>query len=129
VEFLRGTGSAADREVGDLLERRSELATTDVVLMEVLAGARDSAERERLRRLLARCEFVATAGPGDYEHAADIYRLCRAAGDTVRSLTDCLIGAVAIRTGLSVLEVDSDFEAIARHTALGRVGPNHPKGA
>jgi predicted nucleic acid-binding protein len=121
VEFLRGTGSAAGDAVADLLEARSELATTDVVIMEVLAGARDARDRERLRRLLARCEFVATDSPGDYEAAADLYRLCRAGGETVRSLTDCLIAAVAIRAGLRVLDIDSDFGAIARHAALSRV--------
>jgi predicted nucleic acid-binding protein len=121
VEFLRGTGSSADGAVGHLLEKQSELATTEVVMMEVLAGARDAGDREQLRRLLARCEFVPTDSPGDYEVAADLYRVCRAAGETVRSLTDCLIGAIAIRADLQVLDVDSDFAAIARHTGLSRL--------
>jgi predicted nucleic acid-binding protein len=126
VEFLRGTGSAAGDAVRDLLEARRELATTDVVLMEVLAGARDARDREQLRRLLARCEFVPTDSPGDYEAAADLYRVSRAAGETVRSLTDCLIGAVAIRAGLQLLDVDSDFAAIARHSGLSRLaGARH----
>jgi predicted nucleic acid-binding protein len=118
IEFLRGTGSAADRELSRLLRRRDALATTDAVLMEVLAGARDATDREGLRRLLARCEFVPTDGPGDYEAAAEIYRLCRMAGETVRSLIDCLIGAVAIRTGARVLHADADFDVLARHTGL-----------
>jgi predicted nucleic acid-binding protein len=33
-------------------------------------------------------------------------------------LTDCLIAAVAIRNGVSVLHRDRDFEVIARHTDL-----------
>ena len=81
-----------------LLER-DELATTDVVLMEVLAGARDADHRDRLRALLARCGFAATEAPRDYEDAAEIFRACRAAGETVRGLTDCLIATVAIRAG------------------------------
>jgi predicted nucleic acid-binding protein len=118
VEFLRGTGSAADAALDALLGRGGEIATTDPVLMEVLAGARDTAHRDQLRRLLARCEFVPARGPGDYESAADLYRVCRRAGETVRSLTDCLIAAVAIRRGLRVLHADADFDAIARHTPL-----------
>jgi predicted nucleic acid-binding protein len=39
-------------------------------------------------------------------------------GETVRALTDCLIAAVAIRTGVSLLHSDSDFEALARQTPL-----------
>jgi predicted nucleic acid-binding protein len=95
-----------------------ELATTDVVLMELLAGARDDGHRDRLRALLGRCEFVPTAGPRDYEDAADVYRVCRRAGDTVRALTDCLIASVAMRAGLSVLHADRGFDTIARHAPL-----------
>lgn len=117
VEFLRGTGSDVDLRLRRLL-KRDELATTDVVLMEVLAGARDAGHRDKLRALFARCGFVATEGPRDYEDAAEVYRACRKAGDSVRGLTDCLIATVAIRAGLAVLHADADFEAIARHTDL-----------
>ena len=118
VEFLRGTDSAADKRVDSLLGEEGQLATTDVVLMEVLAGARDDSHRDQLRRLLARCAFVATDGPRDYEDAAALYRACRRGGETIRALTDCLIAAVALRASVPVLHADSDFEAIARHTPL-----------
>jgi predicted nucleic acid-binding protein len=117
IEFLRATGSDANVRLRGLIER-DQLATTDVVLMEVLAGARDDGHRDRLRALLARCEFVPLAGPRDYEDAADVYRACRQAGDTVGALTDCLIASVAMRAGLSVLHTDRDFDAIARHAPL-----------
>lgn len=117
VEFLRATGSDADEQVGRLLEQ-GEPATTDVVLMEVLAGARDADHRDRLRGLLGRCQFVATEGPRDYEDAAEIYRACRRSGAGVRGLVDCLIASVAIRAGLPILHTDADFDAIARHTGL-----------
>lgn len=50
VEYLRATGSATDRMLTELLGEQAELATTDVVLMELLAGARTDAERDDLRR-------------------------------------------------------------------------------
>jgi len=118
IEFLRGTGSPADEQVDRMLADGSPVATTDVVLMEVLAGARDEPHRARLRRLLARCEFVAVEGPGDYEQAAAIYRACRRGGETVRALTDCLIAQVALRSESELLHTDADFGAIARHVPL-----------
>jgi predicted nucleic acid-binding protein len=117
VEFLRATGSEANLRLRGLIEG-DQLATTDVVLMEVLAGARDDGHRDRLRALLARCQFAPIAGPRDYEDAAEIYRACRQAGHTVRALTDCLIASAAMRAGLSVLHADRDFDAIARHVPL-----------
>lgn len=118
VEFFRATGSPVHRQVRHLLQSEGILHTTDVVVMEVLAGGRDETHATQLRGLLSRCEFVATDGLGDYEQAAALYRRCRRAGETVRALTDCLIATVAIRAGVDVLQADRDFDAIARHIEL-----------
>lgn len=118
IEFLRGTGSRIHKRLHSALAAGESLACTDVVLMEVLAGARDRADREDLRRLLYGVEFLPVDGPGDYEQAAELYRLCRAGGDTPRQLSDCLIAAVAIRNEAELLCEDTDFLAIARHTPL-----------
>ena len=56
--------------------------------------------------------------PEDYDKAAELYRQCRSRGETVRKLLDCLIAAVAIRSGIPVLHNDRDFDALARHTEL-----------
>lgn len=118
VEFLRGTGSDTHRAVRHLLEDDALVHTTDVVMMEVLAGARDEGHYQRLRRLLARCDYLPVDGLASYEAAADLYRACRQAGETVRALTDCLIGAVALRAGVSVLHSDRDFDVLARHAGV-----------
>ncbi len=122
VEYLRATGSVTHQRLRGLLQDGASLHTTDVVVMEVLAGARDPAHAGRLRRLLLSCEFVPIDGLNDYEEAASLYRQCRRAGETVRALTDCLIAAVAIRAGLGVLQADRDFDALARHSDLRVVG-------
>jgi predicted nucleic acid-binding protein len=86
--------------------------------MEVLAGAREEAHLRALRRLLLRCELLPLSGLADFEAAADLYRTCRRAGETIRALTDCLIAVPTIRAGAAVLHADRDFDAIARHSAL-----------
>ena len=118
VEYLRATGSTTHRAVRRILDRDEPTHTTDVVVMEVLAGARDDDHRDRLRRLLARCEYVPVEGLDDFETAADLYRVCRCEGETVRALTDCLIAVVALRASISVLHADRDFDVLARHTGL-----------
>jgi predicted nucleic acid-binding protein len=94
-----------------------EVVVTDVVVLELLAGARDDRHRRDLERMLARFVRVATE-QDDYEEAAAIYRACRRGGSTPRSLLDCLIAAVAMRIGASLLHDDRDFELIARHVPL-----------
>ncbi len=118
VEFLRATGSAAHLRVRSALRNGTDLACTDVIVMEILAGARDDADRDRLRRLLYGLEFLGVEGPVDYESAAELYRFCRRGGETPRKLSDCLIAAVAIRNDAELLCEDADFQAIARHAPL-----------
>ena len=115
VEFLRDTGSPVCTRVDELLD--DEIATCDPIRMEVLAGARDESHLNDLRRLLARASVIDLLS-GDYEDAAAVYRTCRRRGDTVRKLINCLIGAVAIRAGVPVLQADSDFVVLARNTSL-----------
>jgi predicted nucleic acid-binding protein len=122
VEYLRATGSPAHVRLRELIAGQGELATTEVVVMELLAGAAAQEEAARLRRLLGRFELLPVEGLADYEAAADLSRRCRAGGETVRKLTDCLIAAVAIRHGATLLHRDRDFEVIARHSRLHVLG-------
>ncbi len=116
IEYLLRTESETDLRVEALIRQR-ELATAPPVVMEILAGAIDDLQHQRLRRLLASCDQLATE-PVDFEAAAATYRACRRGKAAIRSLVDCLVAAVAIREGVPVLHADADFDAIARHTAL-----------
>ncbi len=115
VEFLRDTGSTTCNRVEALLA--SEIATCDMVRMEVLAGARDEHHLRNLRGLLARAVSIPTTS-ANYELGASLYRRCRQRGETVRKLVDCLIASVAIRAGAPLLHRDADFDVLERHTEL-----------
>ena len=93
-------------------------ATIGPIRLEVLAGARDEGEAEKLGRLLGSARPLQVEDPSDYEAAAAIYRSCRRAGQTIGSISDCLIAAVAVRTGVELLHCDSDFELIAERVPL-----------
>jgi len=53
-----------------------------------------------------------------FQLAVDLYRSARRAGLTIRSSTDCLIGACALRSSLVVCHRDRDFDALARIAPL-----------
>ena len=113
--------SAANRRLAAAIEADEPLATTGIVMLELLAGARDEHQARELERLLGRCEFLASQEPFDHQAAAALYRSCRSGGRTVRRLPDCLIAAVAIRADCELLHRDTDFDAIAAHSALATV--------
>ena len=114
VEFSRGTGSAVDEQLSTLIQDRpDEIASTEPVLMELLAGGSRTSDRvtERLLRSFGWLPFDPVS---DFAGAARVYRLCRAAGVTPRGLIDCMVVQVALRTDSELLAADRDFEAIAR---------------
>jgi predicted nucleic acid-binding protein len=117
IEFLRGTSHPVGREVERLIGSDEELAVTEIVVMEVLAGARSAQHLTALRSSILAFP-VLDSGLLDFEEAALLYRACRAEGETVRSLTDCLIAVPAIRAGASMLHNDADFDVISRHADL-----------
>jgi predicted nucleic acid-binding protein len=114
VEYDRATGSAAHRRLRALIETGDDrIAVTEPVVMEVLAGARDDRREASLRRLLASAHLLGFDALSDFDGAVRIYRRCRAAGVTPRGMLDCMIAAVAWRTGAAVLAHDADFDRIA----------------
>jgi predicted nucleic acid-binding protein len=118
IEYLRATESDTDLQLDALLRDGARVATTDLVLLEVLAGTRTQDRHEECQGLLYACEYLRSSPPSDYEAGAAIYRACRRGGDTIRALSDCVIAAVAMRCRAAVLAKDRDFEAIARHVEL-----------
>jgi hypothetical protein len=114
IEFLAGKGGAVAPE-----ERLLQIVTCGPVVQEVLQGLRAGPVSDAFRDGFLAIPRVSDPVPLElYVAAADIYRQGRRKGLTIRSATDCLIAAIAIRNGIPVWHRDRDFEAIARFTAL-----------
>ncbi|HUN78944.1 MAG TPA: PIN domain-containing protein [Solirubrobacteraceae bacterium] len=123
IEYLRATDGPVDRYLRAALRDQQPLAIVGVVLLEVLAGARDEGHARRLTRLLGRCRLLVCEEPSDHEAAAALHRVCRREGVTIRRPPDLLIATIAIRTDTPLLHLDADFDAIARHAPLRIVAP------
>lgn len=119
VEYDRATGSPADERLTQLIARPRQLAVTEPVVMEVIAGARDDQRERDLLDLLGRAALLPFDAAADFHAAARIYRRCRATGITPRGMIDCMIAAVAARTGSTVLAHDADLIRVADVIAVG----------
>jgi predicted nucleic acid-binding protein len=114
IEYLRGTGSAGHRELRHLLHHETDRVTvTEPVTMEILSGETSPAALAQVEMLLGGLRRISFDAASDFHSAAAIYRAARTAGITVRTLLDCLIAAVAIRTDLTLLHRDRDYEHLA----------------
>jgi predicted nucleic acid-binding protein len=114
VEYDRGTGSAVDRRLTELIRDEGPLAVAELVIMEVVAGARTDDRESDLRRLLLRFDLLRFDVAADFDAAASIYRRCRRVGVTPRGLIDCMIASVARRHQATLLAADADLSRVAR---------------
>jgi predicted nucleic acid-binding protein len=127
VEFDRGTGSTVDRRLTDLIASDSDLAVTEPIVMEVVAGAPTDEREADLRRLLGRCHLLRFEAVADFDAASLIYRRCRRAGVTPRGLVDCMIASVALRHGAALLAHDADLSRMAALVGIELDGASSPR--
>ena len=119
IEYFRATGSAAAVEVRRLLTAEPDrVAICEPIAMEILAGAIEDDRYAKLERLVNGLPSLRIDDAVDFRSAAAIYRTARRAGQTIRSINDCLIAAVSIRHGAGIIHRDADFEVIAAITEL-----------
>ncbi len=111
VRWLRGTSDASKIIVGD------------VVMMEVLRGARDDAHAAVIAGTLGKFPGVAMLTPQRSVRAAANYRSLRALGITTRSAMDIIIATYCIDLGHLLLHGDRDFEGFEHHLGLGVLRP------
>lgn len=97
---------------------RSEVATADLVLVEVLQGCRDERAAATAQELMLAFNLVVVSSPGVAIAAARNYRLLRSRGVTVRKTIDVLIATRCIVDRLPLLHNDRDFEPFVEHLGL-----------
>ena len=108
--FRRSTGLDLEAVV-----ELDDVVTCLPVIQEVLQGFDDQGAFRIAREAMLSLPIVESPLTDDVFHLAiDLYRSARRAGLTVRSSTDCLIGACALRNGLAILHHDRDFDSLAR---------------
>ncbi|MGH8103449.1 MAG: type II toxin-antitoxin system VapC family toxin [bacterium] len=111
----RGSSYAQLARVEELLET-DRAATVPVIRVELLQGAKDEPEYNRLRGrldLLPTIEVTETV----WEQAEKLAFLLRRRGLSP-AIGDLLIAAATMSAGAGLVHADSDFDTIARHSRL-----------
>jgi predicted nucleic acid-binding protein len=117
IAHLRGDRTQATAKL-EVAARREPLLIGDLILLEVLQGARNEAHALRIERGL-RSYAVAPLLDADLAaHAARNYRKLRELGVTIRKTADLIIGTFCIEHGHSLLHDDRDFAPMERHLGL-----------
>lgn len=90
----------------------------DLVLLEVLRGARDDLHAARLRRDLGGFSRQSMLNERIALRAAENFRRLRSLGKTVRKTPDLIIGTFCIENRHALLHSDRDFDPMVEHLGL-----------
>ena len=118
IEFFSASESLASGWLADRISANATVIVPEVVMMELLIGGTDESTAAVRRRLLQRFTIEPIAPVRDAEDAAAIHRRCRRGGDTIRSMIDFQVAAMALRIGATVAHRDRDYEVIRTHCGL-----------
>ena len=117
IAHLRGDRTTATAKLENAVTREP-LLIGDLILLEILQGARDEAHAARIEQGLRQYVVVPLLDGDLAPRAARNYRKLRALGITIRKTADIIIGTFCIERGHVLLHDDRDFEAMEAHLGL-----------
>jgi predicted nucleic acid-binding protein len=124
IDFLNGYMTSPVNRLRTLI-REETLLVGDIVLCEVLKGARGKAHARLLERELQQFEWVRMLDASIATAAAANYRELRNKGITIYKTIDLIIGTYCIVHEHSLLHSDRDFDPMEQHLGLKVVPTYH----
>ena len=115
IEVFRKPARLRLEDIADV----GDVVTALPIVQEVLQGFADEPAFRIAKDAMFALPMVEAPLTADvFVEATQLYRSARRAGLTVRSSTDCLIAACAIRHHLTVAHIDRDFDHLAKVSPL-----------
>ena len=117
IALLRGHDTPQVRKLG-ALDEPDQILVGDLILLELLQGARDERHAGRIERQLRQFPIASMLGPTLAPRIARNHRALRDRGVTPRSTIDVIIGTFCIEGGHLLLHADRDFDPLVEHLGL-----------
>jgi len=118
IDFFSKRSSLYKEELHRLIEEEEDICLLDITLTEILQGIKEDGEFEKTKEHLFQVPIYRPKGIETFILSAQIYRLCRREGKTIRRTIDCLIAACAIEHNLPLFHNDRDFDVISEIAGL-----------
>jgi tRNA(fMet)-specific endonuclease VapC len=115
-EYLKGHNPIVAERASRYTEEHHTFSLTSITVYEIVYGLELKGASQQLKRVMAwlRRNDIVTPSADDYVSAATIRATAEKQG-TVLELPDCLIGAVAVRLGYTLVTGNTDdFQAIQK---------------
>ena len=117
IAHLRGSLTPATAKL-EAAVNFEPILVGDLILLEILQGARDEPHAARIERGLRRFQIVPLLDADLAPRAARNYRRLRDMGITIRKTNGLIVGTFCIERSCSLLHDDRDFAPMEEHLGL-----------
>lgn len=122
IDYFRGMHSA-ETEFLDSNVDRLQVGLTDLILCEVLQGARNDGNAKNIMSVLSKTSILPGVDNNLAVIAASNYRKLRSLGFTTRTSVDVLLATLCIESDYELLHRDRDFDPFEKHLGLRVIYP------
>ena len=125
IDFLKGRDTPEVQRLECLIRDDEDVCICGVILTEVLQGIREDKDYNAVSARFEAFIYLPMS-MNSLRKAADMSRLLRRKGITIRNAVDCMIAAVAIEHDIPLLHNDRDFEPLAQYCGLRVIDADNP---
>lgn len=114
IDFLEGGDHWTKERLKDKINERETIVYFELILLEIIQGVRERKDRERIEAQFNTLVCL-NLKRSSVMLAAEMYQELQRKGIRIQSIIDCLIAAMAIETGATIMHKDRDFDRIEQY--------------
>ena len=118
IDWFNGINTPQTNRVAVYLAANYPIWSTPTILQETLQGVREDHQFNLIKTSLLALDYFQNEPTKMAIEAAALHRDLRKKGVTIQKPNDCLIAQYALRTNMTLLHNDVDFDKIASQTSL-----------
>lgn len=124
IEFLGNKSTPGANLLTAYIQNENQVFLLPTIIQEVLQGIREDSQYKKVKDSFSYFTVLQMPPVQASVGAADLYRMLRKKGVTIRKSNDCLIAYYAIEFEIPLVHVDSDFDLIGGHSDLKIFSPS-----
>ena len=117
IDFYNGISNSMV-EALKIIMINDVIVVPPTIVQEILQGIREDAQYNHIKDILSYFTVLQASSIEAAIGAADLYRMLRKKGLTIRKSNDCLIAWYAITFSTTLVHADNDFDIISAHSKL-----------
>ncbi|WP_028298181.1 type II toxin-antitoxin system VapC family toxin [Olivibacter sitiensis] len=125
IDFLNEQTTPAAQLLEAYILEDEEVLITPTILQEILQGIREDSKYGKIKETLSYFRLLEIPAYQAAIGAADLYRLLRKRGITIRKSNDCLIAYFSIWFAVPLVHTDRDFDQMVGCSELVVWQSNH----